>query len=52
MAFANCQVTCAFCSSVGTDRDTVDDIDALGSNWEPPEEVEEMMPGSHITVQV
>ena len=52
MTFAHYHVTCTFHLSVGVDRDTVDDIDALGSNWEPPEEVEELLPGSHITVQV
>ena len=45
-------MTCAFHLPVSADRDTVDDIDALGTNWEPPEEVEELVPGSHITVQV
>ena len=52
MTLAHRHVTCAFHLSVGADRDTVDDIDALGSNWEPPEELEELLPGSHITVQV
>ena len=49
---AHCHVTCVFLLLFGADRDTVDDVDALGTNWWPPKEVGELLQGCHITVQV
>ena len=51
VTLGRCHVSYASNLTVGADGDMVNDIDALGSNWEPPDEVEELLPGSHITVQ-
>ena len=36
MTHAHSHVTCLILLLVGADKDTVDDTDALGINWEPP----------------
>lgn len=47
-----CHVTCMLLLSGGTDQHAVEDISTNTKVWDSPEEVQELMLGSHMKVQV